>query len=218
MFAESLQVVGNERCTLTLIPVDSKWSLSLLCIITCPVDCTHADIASCVGANRGLRRQSAQFISVDTQAKDLENILEKWSDEHKKRRETGLKGETKPDLTGVLISILEGHNENKFKQPHGKLKEEIMKKYEKNPRTNATDDYLRMIEQSDEHNIFTTCKALLSVVKWDLASMNWNNLKYPYRLNPGPHHREARLNAQFYTYSKVSKIKGDGTARSRSET
>ncbi|GKD14347.1 hypothetical protein Tco_1198754 [Tanacetum coccineum] len=67
MLAESLQVVGNERCTLTLIPVGSKWSLSLLCIIRGPVDCTHVDIASCVGANRGLRRQCAQSISVHTQ-------------------------------------------------------------------------------------------------------------------------------------------------------
>nr|GEX95296.1 cytochrome P450 82A2 [Tanacetum cinerariifolium] len=112
MFAESLQVGGNKRCTLTLILVGSKWSLSLLCIITCPVDCTHADIASCVGANCGLCRQSVQSISVDTQANDLDNILEKWSDEHKEWRETGLKGETKPDLTCVLISILEG-----FEQP-----------------------------------------------------------------------------------------------------
>ncbi|GKC52289.1 hypothetical protein Tco_1075034, partial [Tanacetum coccineum] len=56
----------------------------------------HVDSRSWVGANRGLRRQSAQSISVDTQ------------DEHKKRRETGLKGETKPDLTDILISILEG--------------------------------------------------------------------------------------------------------------
>nr|GEV61545.1 hypothetical protein [Tanacetum cinerariifolium] len=107
---------------------------SLLCIITCPVDYTHVDIASCVGANRGLRRQSAQSISVDTQ------------DEHKKQRETGLKGETKPYLTDVLISIPEGHDKNEFKQPHGKLKQKIMKKYEKIPRINATDDYLRMIE------------------------------------------------------------------------
>ncbi|GKD47142.1 hypothetical protein Tco_1271787, partial [Tanacetum coccineum] len=83
-----------------------------------PVDCTHVDIASCVRANRGLRRQSAQSISVDTQAKDLDNILEKWSDEHKKRRETGLKGEPKPDLTDVLISILEGSCKVEFQDPN----------------------------------------------------------------------------------------------------
>ncbi|PWA57887.1 cytochrome P450 82A2 [Artemisia annua] len=40
-------------------------------------------------------------------AKDLDNILEEWLDEHKKRRETGLKGESKPDFMDVLISILE---------------------------------------------------------------------------------------------------------------
>ncbi|GJR64469.1 hypothetical protein Tco_0010534 [Tanacetum coccineum] len=152
MFAESFQVVGNERCTLTLIPVGSKWSLNLLCIITCQLTAhmlilpaAQGPTAICVGS-----LHSPSRLIPKVSAKDLDNILEKWSDEHKKRRETGLKGEPKPDLTDVLISILEGDDKNKFKQPHGKLKQEIMKKYEKIPRTNATNDYLRMIEQSDE--------------------------------------------------------------------
>nr|GEY15504.1 cytochrome P450 82A2 [Tanacetum cinerariifolium] len=170
MFVESLQVMGNERCTLTLIPVGSKWSLSQLCIITCPVDCTHADIANCVGANRGLHRQSAQSISVDTQ------------DEHKKRKETGLKGKTKPDLTNVLISILDGSCKVEFQDLDCNT---IIKTTFVIPRTNVIDDYLRMIEQSYEV----------------LSSLY---ISHPgLRLNPGPHHQEARLNAQFYTYSKV---------------
>nr|GEY76094.1 cytochrome P450 [Tanacetum cinerariifolium] len=37
-------------------------------------------------------------------AMNLDNILERWSDEHKKRRDTGLKGESKPYFTYAIES------------------------------------------------------------------------------------------------------------------
>ncbi|GKA03214.1 cytochrome P450 CYP82D47-like protein [Tanacetum coccineum] len=38
-------------------------------------------------------------------AKNLDNILERWSNEHKKRRDTRLKGESKPDLMYTVTAI-----------------------------------------------------------------------------------------------------------------
>ncbi|GJY97549.1 hypothetical protein Tco_0514459 [Tanacetum coccineum] len=61
----------------------------------------------------------------------------------------GILEETGENYKTVRCHI-NSHDKNEFKQPHGKLKQEIMKKYEKIPSRNATDDYLQMIEQSDE--------------------------------------------------------------------